>query len=153
MYLAPTSPQVAEDYRFDYKLYTACKDDVKNLCKDVEQGEELECLVRGSLPTAGNEMEHPPIRTLCSTTCAHMAVEAHCVGPNATLTSSSFLLVASRKQSNSFRTASSLECSSFCILPSGTILAALSWYHIYVYACHATLALRRRIAIFMGLDT
>ncbi len=43
----PTCHQVAEDYRFDYKLYTACKDDVSNLCKDVEQGEELECLVCG----------------------------------------------------------------------------------------------------------
>lgn len=29
----------------DYKLYTACKDDVQNLCKDVDAGEELDCLV------------------------------------------------------------------------------------------------------------
>ena len=41
--------QVAEDYRFDYKLYSLCKDDVKNLCDDVEPGEglEMECLVSG----------------------------------------------------------------------------------------------------------
>ncbi|GLI60743.1 hypothetical protein VaNZ11_002971 [Volvox africanus] len=38
--------EVAEDYRFDYKLFTACKDDVRNLCKDLEQGEELECLAQ-----------------------------------------------------------------------------------------------------------
>lgn len=37
--------QSQEDYRFDYKLFTACKDDVKNLCTDVDSGEEMDCLV------------------------------------------------------------------------------------------------------------
>lgn len=38
-----------DDYRTDYKLYTTCKDDVKNLC-DVDPGDsrEMECLVSGS---------------------------------------------------------------------------------------------------------
>lgn len=40
--------QAAEDYRFDAKLYKACKSAVETVCKDVEAGEgrELECLVR-----------------------------------------------------------------------------------------------------------
>jgi hypothetical protein len=37
--------QVAEDYRADFKLYAACKDDVSNLCEDADQGAEIECLV------------------------------------------------------------------------------------------------------------
>eukprot|EP00195_Chlamydomonas_chlamydogama_P004977 CAMPEP_0202901334 /NCGR_PEP_ID=MMETSP1392-20130828/14194_1 /ASSEMBLY_ACC=CAM_ASM_000868 /TAXON_ID=225041 /ORGANISM="Chlamydomonas chlamydogama, Strain SAG 11-48b" /LENGTH=885 /DNA_ID=CAMNT_0049587883 /DNA_START=46 /DNA_END=2703 /DNA_ORIENTATION=- len=38
--------EASEDYRVDYKLYTACKDDVKNLCSDVDPGDgrEIECL-------------------------------------------------------------------------------------------------------------
>ncbi|KAG2435442.1 hypothetical protein HYH02_011942 [Chlamydomonas schloesseri] len=36
--------EVAEDYRLDYKLYTACKDDVSNLCDDADSGEEIDCL-------------------------------------------------------------------------------------------------------------
>ena len=41
--------QVMEDYRTDYKLYSVCKDDVKNLCDDVDPGDarEVMCLVRG----------------------------------------------------------------------------------------------------------
>ncbi|GAX77303.1 hypothetical protein CEUSTIGMA_g4749.t1 [Chlamydomonas eustigma] len=41
-----TQQEVSEDYRLDYKLYNLCKDDVKNLCADVEPGDnrEVECL-------------------------------------------------------------------------------------------------------------
>ncbi len=44
----PSRPlKVTEDYRNDYKLYNSCKDDVKNLCADVDPGDgrEIECLV------------------------------------------------------------------------------------------------------------
>ncbi len=42
-----TMLEAAEDYRFDVKLYSACKDSVASVCKDVEAGDgsELECLV------------------------------------------------------------------------------------------------------------
>jgi hypothetical protein len=42
--------QATEDFRNDYKLFTACKDDVMNLCSEVEPGDgrELECLVSSS---------------------------------------------------------------------------------------------------------
>lgn len=42
-----TQQEAAEDYRTDYKLYQGCKDDVQNLCSDVDPGDsrELECLV------------------------------------------------------------------------------------------------------------
>lgn len=41
-----TQQEANEDFRTDYKLYTACKDDVSNLCSDVEPGEnrEMNCL-------------------------------------------------------------------------------------------------------------
>ena len=44
----PLELQSVEDYRTDYSLYTACKDDVASMCADVEPGDnrELECLVR-----------------------------------------------------------------------------------------------------------
>lgn len=43
----PLHAQANDDYRTDYKLYTACKDDVTNLCADVDAGDgrEVECLV------------------------------------------------------------------------------------------------------------
>lgn len=42
-----TQQEAAEDYRTDYQLYNACKDDIQNVCSDVEPGDsrELECLV------------------------------------------------------------------------------------------------------------
>ncbi|MEW5310424.1 MAG: hypothetical protein WDW38_002223 [Sanguina aurantia] len=41
-----TQQEAVEDYRTDYKLYAACKDDVQNVCSSVEPGEghEMECL-------------------------------------------------------------------------------------------------------------
>jgi len=40
-----------EDFRTDFKLSTSCKEDVKNLCKDIEPGEghELECLAANTI--------------------------------------------------------------------------------------------------------
>lgn len=39
--------QIAEDWRMDPRLFSFCKDSVRSLCKDVEQGYETNCLVRG----------------------------------------------------------------------------------------------------------
>ena len=39
--------QANEDFRTDAKLFSACKDDVSNLCSDLDPGDsrEMECLV------------------------------------------------------------------------------------------------------------
>ncbi|GFH19709.1 uncharacterized protein HaLaN_16706 [Haematococcus lacustris] len=41
-----TQQEAAEDYRTDVVLFSACKDDVKNLCSDAEPSEAMECLAQ-----------------------------------------------------------------------------------------------------------
>ncbi len=83
------APQATEDYRFDYKLYALCKDDVLNVCDDVEAGQnrEIECLV------SGEEWEREEEREEQEETCIR-ARNRHALEPFLSSSACPFIVLA-----------------------------------------------------------